>query len=122
MKLFSVLICRVLIAALVLFPFASNAALISTDAAVATAADTANRDKVVEFLNRDTVTQRLQTMGVAQQSAQERVAAMSQDEVNRLAANIDTMPAGAMGDWWIAAIVVAVVGFAIYYNYRANPR
>jgi hypothetical protein len=118
MKLFSKLICQMLIACMVLLPFAGNAAMIGTDQAIASAADQANRDKVGDFVSRTDVVKQFELLGLTAATAQERVNAMTQEEINRIAGKIDSLPAGASSNsgWWIAAVVV--IGVVIWYYYK----
>ena len=114
MKLFYKLISRLLIASIIFFPFSANAALVGTEVAIASTHELANRDKVMDLASREQVSNRLQALGLSASSAQERVDAMTQDEVNKLAGKIDTLPAGAMADGWWWVIGVLVVGGIIY--------
>jgi len=44
---------------------------------------------------------------------------MTQEEINRIAGNIDSMPAGAgtsNGWWWAAGVIV--IGLIIWYAYK----
>lgn len=118
MKSFSKLICQLLIACMVLLPFAANAAMIGTDQAIASAADQANRDKVNTFLARADVVKQFEAMGLTQATAQDRVNAMTQEEVNRIAGKIDSLPAGASssGWWWAAGVII--IGLIIWYVYK----
>ena len=118
MKLFSKMICQLLIACMVLMPFTANAGMIGTDQAIASAADRANRDKVSDFISRSDVVKQFEALGLTPATAQDRVNAMTQEEINRIAGKIDSLPAGASSNtgWWIAAVVV--VGLIIWYVYK----
>jgi hypothetical protein len=114
MKLFYKLISQLLIVSMVLMPFSAQAGMIGTDQAVASAQDLANRDKVRDFISRGDVIKKFEALGITAAKAQERVNAMTQEEVNRVAGKIDSLPAGADDDWiWVVAIIV--VGFIIYW-------
>lgn len=84
---------------------------------VASATDQANRDKVVEFAARADVQKRFEAMGLTAANAKDRVNAMTQEEVNRIAGKIDSMPAGASDGWWWALGVI-VIGVASWYFYK----
>ncbi len=118
MKLFSRLICKLLIACMVLMPFTANAGMIGTDQAIASAADQANRDKVSDFMSRGDVVKQFEALGLTTANAQDRVNAMTQEEINRIAGKIDSLPAGAgsNGWWWAAAVIV--IGLVIWYVYK----
>jgi len=53
-----------------------------------------DRAKVQNFVDRATVKERLQAMGVSGIVAKDRVGAMTEEEVHALAQRIDAMPAG----------------------------
>ena len=114
MKLLYKLISQLLIVSMVLLPFSTHAGMIGTDQAIASAQDLANRDKVRDFISRGDVIKKFEALGVTAANAQERVNAMTQEEINRVAGKIDSLPAGASDEWvWIAVIVI--VGFIIYW-------
>ena len=113
MKLFYKLVAQILMVCMVWTPFSLQAGMIGTDQIVSSAQDQANRDKVLNFVTRGDVVKQLETLGLSTSNAKERVAAMTQDEVSRVAGKIDSLPAGADGGWWIAAVIV--VGLIIYF-------
>ena len=114
MKLIYRLISQLLIVSMVLLPFSTHAGMIGTDQAIASSQDLANRDKVRDFISRGDVMKQFEALGVTAGAAQERVNAMTQEEVNRIAGKIDSMPAGADSGWgWIA--VILIVGFVVYW-------
>ena len=118
MKSLYMLVSQLLIASMVLVPFATQAGMIGTDQVVASAATQANRDKVIQFVSRGDVAKQLEALGVKPGDAQARVAAMTQEEINTVAGKIDTLPAGADDSawWWAAGIVV--VALIIWYAYK----
>ena len=119
MKFLSKLISQLLIVSMVLLPFSANAGMIATDQAVTSAVEQANRDKVSEFVSRGEVVKQFEAMGLTAATAQERVSAMTQEEINRIAGKIDTLPAGADSGngWWIAAGVI-LIGLIIWLTYK----
>lgn len=72
----------------------ARAEIVGTGEMTAPAPADAERDKVQAFLERATVAQRLQAMGVSGVAAADRVAAMDQEEIHTLAQRIDSLPAG----------------------------
>src|SRR6185503_12351402 len=88
-------------------PMPAEAAMLSTDAALAGV----DRDRVADFLGRPDVRSLLQSYGVNPDDAKARVAALSDDELARLASEIDRLPAGgdALGTIVWAALVVFLV-------------
>lgn len=71
----------------------ANAELIPTQGAAQTHAQ-ADRARIQDFLEREDVRNQMIAMGVDAQSAAERVAALSDEEVARIAGRLDQMPAG----------------------------
>ncbi|HEY0844224.1 MAG TPA: PA2779 family protein [Noviherbaspirillum sp.] len=71
-----------------------QAAMISTEQAVAAATAQQNRDKLAAALARPDVAAELERMGVAKGEAEARVAALSDAEVASLAGRLDSLPAG----------------------------
>jgi len=118
MKLLSKLISQLLILSMVVLPFSTQAGMIGTDQVVANATAEANRDKVRDFVSRTDVQKQFETLGLTTANAAERVNAMTQDEINRIAGKIDTLPAGADSStgWWFAGIII--VGVIIWYFWK----
>jgi len=84
-------------------PLPSQAAMLATDAALAAA----QRDQVSRILERADVQARLAALGVDAEAVKARVAALTDEEAARLAAKIDSLPAG--GDGLIGAIVLIFI-------------
>ena len=118
MKLLYKLICQFLIVSMVLLPFSTQAGMIGTDQVVASATDHANVDKVRDFVSRTDVVKQFEALGLTAATAQDRVNAMTQDEINRIAGKLDTLPAGADSNvgWWVAGVIV--IALIIWYAYK----
>jgi hypothetical protein len=116
MRRFYKLVSQLLIVCMVWTPFSIQAGLIGTDQVVASATDQANRDKVVHFVQRSDVAKQFELMGVTSANAAERVNAMTQEEINQVAGQIDSMPAGADSGWIIALVVIALVVWFFWYR------
>src|SRR6185369_5309969 len=71
-----------------------RAELISADRLSVQSQAEQDRAKVQSFVDRANVKERLQAMGVSGLIAKDRVAALTEEEVQALAQRIDTMPAG----------------------------
>ena len=115
MRGFYKLVSQLLIVCMVWTPFSIQASLIGTDQVVTSAQDQSNRDKVINFVQRGDVAKQLESLGVSSANAADRVNAMTSEEVSKLAADIDMLPAGAGNGWWIVAAIV--VGAIIWYYY-----
>jgi poly-D-alanine transfer protein DltD len=111
------LIAQILIVSMVWMPFSIHAGMVGTDQVVASAQDQLNRDKVASFMSRSDVVKQLESFGISASSAKERVNAMTQDEVNKVAGKIDSMPTGAGDEWWIVAvIVIGIIIWLVWYR------
>ena len=118
MKTIYKFLIHVLISSLVLVPFSINAAMISTDKALSSSQSIENKNKVNEFFNRSDVIAKFESMGVTPQMAQERINAMTQAEVNQLAQNIDSLPAGGaiQTAGWIG--IALGLGLLVYWLFN----
>jgi hypothetical protein len=81
----------------------AHAGIVSSEALVAGT----QQERLASLLERGDVRARLQAYGVDPVQAQERVAALSDEEAARLAAQIDELPAG--GDALGVALIVFLV-------------
>jgi hypothetical protein len=72
----------------------ARAELVSTDRLAADAKIQADREKVQAFLQRADAERSLQALGVKPELAQQRVAALTNEEVAMIAGKIDSLPAG----------------------------
>jgi len=105
------LICRILILTLTTLSFqTSHAGMIGTGQAAAAATAQVERSTVINLLSRTDTASQLQSMGVDPQTAVDRVAAMTDEEVHSLAGKLEALPAG--GDGLLALVLV---GFFIWY-------
>ncbi len=106
-------LCRLLIVLMAWMPYQmAQAGMIGTDKAVA-AASQVDRNTVMNFVSRADVAGQLQAMGLDPATAKDRVAAMTDDEVNSVAGKINAMPAGASGaGLLLLIIIIAVVWWA----------
>jgi hypothetical protein len=104
--------CRALIVSMLALSFqGAGAAMIGAEQA-ATHSVAADRAVVLGVLERADTVERLQAQGIDLAQARDRVAAMNDQEVSRLAGDIQSAPAGAdVG----SVIVVAAVAAAVWY-------
>ncbi|BDU52632.1 hypothetical protein LINBF2_08670 [Limnohabitans sp. INBF002] len=75
-----------------------------------------DRAKVQSFVERATVKEKLEAMGVAGLLAKDRVAALSEQEVHALAERIDAMPAGgtlSQMDMVVILLIAILVAVAL---------
>jgi hypothetical protein len=114
---FMKLVSRLLVVCMLAVPFSSQAAMIGTDRVVA-AQQLAARDQVQSYLARGDVQSQLQAMGVSPETAKDRVAAMTDAEVQQLAGQIQSAPAGANSAWAVAVGIAIIVWVVYYFDYR----
>ncbi|OGA11521.1 MAG: hypothetical protein A3D95_12855 [Betaproteobacteria bacterium RIFCSPHIGHO2_12_FULL_69_13] len=101
------MICRILVVLMAWTPFQiAQAGMIGTDQVV-TSSSSADRSTLLNFVGRSDVASQLQTFGIDPATAKDRVAAMTDEEVQSLAGKINAMPAGA--DTAGLLLVVAVI-------------
>lgn len=113
--IFKATICRFLAIALMMIPFQTGqASMIGTDQVHAASTVQVDRNTVVSYLNRAETAGQFQALGLDTQTALDRVAMMSDDEVKTLAGKVNAVPAG--GDGLIA--IILVVFFIWYFAFR----
>ena len=113
------MICRALVVSLLVFSFQSaTAGMIGTDRVAGIGSAQAERSQLSGMLAREDVARQLQSLGVDLQSAQDRVAMLSDEEARSLAANLQNVPAGADSGWWIALAIVVVALSWWYWGRR----
>jgi hypothetical protein len=74
------------------------------------------RDRVMALIERPEVAQQLEKMGIPQNEAKDRVAAMTEAEVASLAGKLDALPAGGAlsnQDFLIILIIVLLVALLV---------
>lgn len=112
---FKKMLCRFLAVALITLPFQTGQAkMIGTDQVNTAATVQAERNLVSSYLTRAQTVSEFQAVGLDTQTALDRVAAMTDDEVSTLAGQINAVPAG--GDGLVA--LVLVVFFIWYFAFR----
>lgn len=112
------MLCRTLIVSLFFFSFHVSAGMIGTEQVGAVSAAQTERMQIQSALSRAEVASQLQALGIDMKSAQERVAALTDDEARSLAGKLDGIPAGAGDGWWIAAVVIVAVLAWWYFGRR----
>ena len=107
------MLCRMLMVLMVWSPMQfAQARMIGTDQ-VASAGSQADRTTVLEFLGRAEVASQLQSLGVDAATVKDRVAVMSDQEVQSLAGKIHSMPAG--GDTLGVVLLLLVVAAVVWW-------
>jgi hypothetical protein len=106
--------CRALVVSMFALSFqTANAGMIGADQAAAQS----DRAMVLSVLSRAETATQLQAQGIDPAIARERVAAMTDQEVQTLAQDMQTAPAGALSSGgWLAVILIAAAVW--YFAYR----
>lgn len=97
------------------YPLQAYAGVIGTDRAIAAEQHEARVAQVQSLLARDEIAAELQKLGVDPVEVQQRVAALTQDELARYSAQLDKLPAGAgvievIGIVFIVLLILELVG------------
>lgn len=101
---------------MVMLPFQSlQAGMIGADQVAAAAGAQAERQALLSMIGRSEVASQLQSLGVDLNTAKDRVAAMTDEEVRSLAGQLNSLPAGANNGWVWAAVII--IGVLIWYNF-----
>jgi hypothetical protein len=111
-------LCRLLVVLMAWAPIQyAQAGMIGTEQ-VAGLSSQADRSTVLQFLGRPDVAAQLQSLGVDGAKARDRVAAMTDQEVQQLAGKIETMPVGAddTGTVIIVLLIVAAVVWWVWFR------
>ncbi|MEZ7198679.1 PA2779 family protein [Pseudodesulfovibrio karagichevae] len=109
---FSRIVClTVVISLLVLNVATARAGLVSTEASMAASRNADNRAMVLAQLQRDDVRQVLESKGLSVSEVEQRVSALSDAEINRIADRMNDMPAGGsfLGVLVGAALLVFII-------------
>ena len=109
-------LCNLLIVLMAWTPFhMAYAGVISTDQAVG-ASSQGDRAAVLAAISRSDVASQLQSLGLDQATAKDRVAALTDEEVRSLNGQLQALPAG--GDGWAVAAVILIAVLIWYFWFR----
>lgn len=108
-------------------PLTAQASIVPTDEAITTVQASANRDKVEAFLARADVRDAMVAQGLSPDTASERVRAMSDAEVSKLADRVDQAPAGAgvlgvVFTVFIVLLVTDILGLTKVFPFTRSVR
>ena len=111
-------ICRLLVVSTIVLPYSAHtqAGMIGTGQAIGSVE--AQRGKVQSFVARADVQSQLAALGVEATAASERVNALTDDEVQRLAGRIDTLPAGGVATEVALAVILILLLFIFVIDRR----
>lgn len=112
------MLCRLLVVSLLFFSYQSTAGMIGTGEVASAVSAQSDRSQIQSALSRAEVASALQSMGVDVKTAQERVAALTDEEARSLAGKLGTLPAGADNNGWIIAVIVVAVVLLVWWRWR----
>lgn len=98
------------------------AGIVGTDKVAASAQTQTGRDRIRTFLDREDVRNELQSQGIDANAAKARVAALTDEEVQKIAGKLDTMPAGGdiigvLFTVFIVLLVTDILGFTKVFSF-----
>lgn len=103
-----VLTCLLSLSMITVMPLAAHADMLSTSMILNEAERSARVELVESYLDREDVRSRMEAMGVDPGLAAERVAALTDVQLQQLALNIESEPAGS-GDLGIVIAVLVIL-------------
>ena len=112
-------VCRILVVCMIGLPWRASAGMIGTDQAVNATRTQAERTALVSFVSRAEVTRELQALGLSTNAAQERVAALTDDDIARLSGQIENLPAGAHS---VEILVLIAIAMFIWWSFATTSR
>jgi hypothetical protein len=117
MNAWAKIISRLLIALMIWMPYQiATAGMIGTDQVVASTSQM-DRTTVLNFLSRSDVANKLQSLGIDPATANDRVAAMTDQEVQSLAGQINSLPAGGISNG-AAILLLVVIAAAVWWFWQ----
>jgi hypothetical protein len=117
MNAWAKIISRLLIALMIWMPYQiATAGMIGTDQAVASTSQ-ADRTTVLNFLSRSDVANKLQSLGIDPATANDRVGAMTDQEVQSLAGRINALPAGGTSTG-AAVVLIIIIAAAVWWFWQ----
>lgn len=120
MNKFNAAIANLVMAAMLVASMPAHAAIIGTEQMVTQETRAASLAKVETFMASEQVAAQLEAWGVAPEVVSERVAALSDAELQQLAANMETDPAGGVlvliGVVFVVLIILELVGVTNIFN------
>lgn len=108
-------------------PMGAQAALVSTEQAMVSAASDADRERVAQFFSRQEVQSALQAQGLSASDALARAQALSDAEVAQLADRVGQAPAGAgavevLFTVFLILLVTDLLGFTSVFPFTSSSR
>jgi len=103
------LISYMLVVSLVGLPLSTQATLIETDQVLRQAQAQSDRARMRDLVARADVQKALESYGVGQQTAQQRVDALTDTEIQQIIGKLDSLPAGASAGETVLIVVLLII-------------
>lgn len=103
------------------------AGIVGTDKVSASAQSQSGREQIRTFLDREDVLKELQAQGVDANAAKARVNALTDEEVQKIAGKLDSMPAGGeilglLFTIFIVLLVTDILGLTKVFSFTRTAR
>ena len=107
--------------AVVGMPLPAQAGIVGSEQLLHSEQQTLKREQLQQWMARDDVRQQLQSLGVDAQQATARINALTDQELQQLALNMDTDPAGSgaiavIGIVFVVLLILELVGVTNIFN------
>ncbi|MDM4772107.1 PA2779 family protein [Solimonas sp. SE-A11] len=101
--------------AMVGMPLPAQAGIVGSEQLLQSERTTVNREQLQQWMARDDVRQQLQSLGVDAQQATERINALTEQELQQLAQNMEEQPAGSgvigvIGVVFVVLLILELLG------------
>lgn len=105
----------------------AHAGLVGTDKVDVSAQSQSERERIRTFLDREDVRKELQTQGVDASAAKARVEALTDEEVQRVAGKLDSMPVGGeilgiLFSVFLVLLITDILGFTKVFPFTRSVK
>jgi hypothetical protein len=113
---FAKVVCRLLAVLMIWTPYQiAQAGMIGTEQVVQSTQS--DRSTVLNFVNRGEVASQLQAFGINPSTANDRVAALTDEEARFLAGQIQSQPAGGV-EGWVVILLILLIAAGIWWAWK----
>lgn len=103
------------------------AGMVGTDKVTTSAQSQSERERIRSFLDREDVRKELQSQGIDANTANARVAALTDQEVQQISGKLDKMPAGgdiigALVTIFVVLLITDILGFTKVFPFTHSVR
>jgi hypothetical protein len=105
------------------------AVMVATDQAAPSIQSQSERERISTFLDREDVRKEMQAQGIDANATRARVAALTDEEVHKIAGNMDKLPAGGDGGVlevlltiFVVLLITDILGFTKVFPFTRSIR